>query len=210
MTPKEFVGDLARFRRPSVFNPYGERCSLYDRADGVERRKRNLEKFIAAALNCDVDTIWVARDLGYRGGRRTGIPLTDEIHLDRVGRLLGGVGMERATIGPMFGERTAATTWKAISLINQPIFLWNIFPFHPHEPSNPLSNRCHTASEQKDTSKFLPIIIDMIKPKRLIAIGQDARRALGNIPLHVIGVRHPSYGGQRDFMAALFNIYGLT
>jgi len=27
------------------------------------------------------NTIWMGRDLGYRGGRRTGLALTDEAHL---------------------------------------------------------------------------------------------------------------------------------
>ena len=50
----------------------------------------------------------------------------------------------------------------------------------------------------------------MIHPRRIIAIGRDAALALEGIdlPLHV--VRHPSYGGQAEFVAGVFRIYGIV
>ena len=133
VTPKSFVAKLAEVRLPGVFNPYVERCELHDRADAVRLRKKNLETFLEAALDNRIETIWVARDLGYRGGRRTGVPLTDEVHLAAMGRLLGGVERHRATRGPVVAERTAAVVWKVLSRIEQPVVLWNVFPFHPHD-----------------------------------------------------------------------------
>lgn len=106
MTPLSFVDALSKVELPSVFNPYRDCCSVYDRDDAAERRKSNLESYIAAALDFDVETIWIGRDLGYRGGRRTGIPLTDEKRLDRMGATLGGIRLKRATLGPAFEERT--------------------------------------------------------------------------------------------------------
>ena len=35
MTPKHFVAQLAEFSAPSVFNPWGERCSVHDRPDAA-------------------------------------------------------------------------------------------------------------------------------------------------------------------------------
>ena len=58
MTPKSFVDALAEVRLPAVFNPYSDRCTVYDRANAARRRKRNLETFIEAALDHRVDTIW--------------------------------------------------------------------------------------------------------------------------------------------------------
>ena len=209
MTPKSFVDALAEVRLPAVFNPYSDRCEVYDRADAAKRRKRNLEAFIEAALDHRVDTIWVARDLGYRGGRRTGVPLTDEVHLDQIGRLLGGIAFERATRGPAVAERTAAVVWKVLARIAQPVVLWNVFPFHPHEPDDPFSNRSHTSAERDATLVFLLALIEMVRPKQLIAIGRDAQHALNKLDIHVVGVRHPSYGGQSDFMAGLLDLYDL-
>jgi hypothetical protein len=75
-TPKSFVAALAETRLPSVFNPYSDVCPIHDRIDAAKLRRRNLERFLDAALDVRVDTMWIARDLGYRGGRRTGVPLT--------------------------------------------------------------------------------------------------------------------------------------
>jgi hypothetical protein len=209
VTPSTFVSTLAAIRLPAVFNPYSDRCAIHDRADAARTRRMNLELFLHAALASKVETIWVARDLGYRGGRRTGVPLTDEVHLDLMGRLLGGIQLKRATRGPIVAERTAAVVWKVLSRIDQPVVLWNVFPFHPHEPDDPLSNRCHTSTERTVTLPLLKTLIEMIQPKRLVAIGRDAQLALKDIGIPVAPVRHPSYGGQTEFMAGLYDLYGI-
>jgi uracil-DNA glycosylase len=210
VTPSKFVAVLADVHLPGVFNPYSDCCAIHDRADAARLRKRNLEAFLQAALNSRADTIWVARDLGYRGGRRTGVPLTDEVHLGLAGRSIGGILLKRATRGPVVAERTAAVVWRVLSRINQPVVLWNVFPFHPHEPDDPLSNRCHTSAERKKTLPLLLALIEMFQPKRLVAIGRDAQLALKGIDIPVIPIRHPSYGGQNEFIAGLFDLYGVS
>ena len=67
--------------------------------------------------------MWIARDLGYRGGRRTGVPLTDDVHLECVSRLFGGLPVKRATLGPVVAERTAAVIWSVLNHINCQVFL---------------------------------------------------------------------------------------
>lgn len=209
-TPKSFAAALSEMRLPSVFNPYSDCCPVYDRPDAARLRKRNLERFLDAALEARVDTIWIARDLGYRGGRRTGVPLTDEINLDRAGSLLGGVTLNRATRGPIVAERTAAIVWSVLARIGVPAVLWNIFPLHPHEAEDPFSNRCHTRKERDIAWPILVALIEMIRPRRIVAIGRDAGMALSDIDIPVQMVRHPSYGGQAAFMAGLYEIYGLV
>ena len=210
MTPESFVDALADVRLPSVFNPYVDNCKVFDRADAALRRRRNLEKLLEAVLAAKVRTIWVARDLGYRGGRRTGVPLTDELHLNNVAQLFGGIALQRATKGPVVAERTAAIVWRVIASIGEPVMLWNVFPFHPHEPKDSFSNRCHTRAEREVTLPLLQALIDMIRPKRLVAIGRDAQLALSELNVHVVGVRHPSYGGQSEFIAGVEALYGVS
>lgn len=209
-TPQSFATALAETRLPSVFNPYREICSVHDRPDAADVRRRNLVRCLKAALDVRVDTIWIARDLGYRGGRRTGVPLTDEVHLAPAGALMGGIELERATRGPVVAERTAAIVWRVLSRIHQPVVLWNIFPLHPHEVNDPFSNRCHTRAEREATWPLLMALIEMIRPRRIVAIGRDAGLALRGIEIPVNVVRHPSYGGQADFIAGVRAIYGLA
>jgi uracil-DNA glycosylase len=209
-TPKHFAAALAKMNLPSVFNPYGDCCPVHDRPDAASLRKRNLVRFLEAAIDSRVNTIWIARDLGYRGGRRTGIPLTDEIHLASAATLLGGVTLNRATHGPVVAERTAAIVWSLLSKIGEPTVLWNIFPFHPHEAEDPFSNRCHTRREREATWPLLIALIAMIRPERIVAIGRDAGMALAGVDVPVRMVRHPSYGGQAEFIAGILNIYGMA
>ncbi|MDB5610699.1 MAG: uracil-DNA glycosylase [Bradyrhizobium sp.] len=209
-TPKLFAAALADMHLPTVFNPYGDCCPVHDRPDAARLRKRNLVRFLEAAIESRVNTIWIARDLGYRGGRRTGIPLTDEIHLECAGALLGGVSLNRATRGPLVAERTAAIVWSVLSQIGEPAVLWNVFPFHPHEAEDPFSNRCHTRKERDATWPILLALIAMIRPKRIVAIGRDAGLALAGVGIPIQMVRHPSYGGQAEFIAGILDIYGKT
>lgn len=210
MTPKSFVATLSDMRLPAVFNPYADCCDVHDRSDAARLRRRNLQILLEAALDQHVCEIWIARDLGYRGGRRTGIPLTDEVHLQLVGHLFGGIELRRATRGPLVAERTAAVVWRVLARIDRPVLLWNVFPFHPHEPDDPFSNRCHTATERAQTLPLLQTLISMMEPERLVAIGRDAQLALRDVGLPVSTVRHPSYGGQSEFIAGLYSLYGIT
>ena len=209
-TPRTFAAALAEICLPSVFNPYRDTCALHDRREAAGVRRRNLMRCLEAALDGRVDTMWVARDLGYRGGRRTGVPLTDEIHLGSAGALMGGINLERATRGPVVAERTAAVIWRVLSRVGQPVVLWNIFPLHPHEAGIPFSNRCHTRAEREATWPLLTALISMIRPKQIVAIGRDAGQALSaiNVPLRV--VRHPSYGGQVEFITCVYGLYGVA
>jgi uracil-DNA glycosylase len=209
-TPKAFAGALAEICLPSVFNPYRETCAHHDRPDAAIVRRRNLERCLEAALDARVDTVWVARDLGYRGGRRTGLPLTDGVHLGSAAALMGGIKLERATCGPLVAERTAAIVWRVLSRTRQPVVLWNVFPLHPHEAGDPFSNRCHTRAEREIAWPLLTALIDMIRPKQMVAIGRDAGLALSaiNVPVHI--VRHPSYGGQAEFIAGICALYGVA
>lgn len=209
-TPKAFAGALAKIDLPLVFNPYRETCPFHDRPDAAAVRLRNLELCLEAALDARVDTVWVARDLGYRGGRRTGVPLTDEVHLGTAGALMGGIKLRRATRGPVVAERTAAVVWRMLSRVGQPVFLWNIFPLHPHEAGAPLSNRCHTRAEREATWPLLTALLAMICPKRVVAIGRDAGLALSSVGVPVHVVRHPSYGGQAEFLAGVCALHGVA
>lgn len=207
-TPQAFVDALSAVTLSDAFNPYSDICAVHDQPDAAARRRQNLLRCLEAAVDVKTESMWIARDLGYRGGRRTGLPLTDEAHLSAAASLFGGVKLERATQGPAVAERTATITWQLLVEINQPIFLWNVFPLHPHGPDDPMSNRCHRKAERNATWHFLETLLELVRPKQLVAIGRDAGNALANLDMPVETVRHPSYGGQAEFVSGIRTIYG--
>lgn len=206
MDTSAFVEKLALVRMPNVFNPYRERCLAADRLDAPAIRQRNLTAYLEAAGTI-ASSVWFGRDLGYRGGRRTGLPLTDEMHLTILTGVFGGVQVSRATVGPPMAERTAGLVWNVIRRMETPPFLWNIFPFHPFEPGEPMSNRCHRATERRECEQFIPQLLDWLQPRIVVAIGQDAHRTLSNLGYKCTYVRHPSYGGHIDFVRGIERIF---
>lgn len=203
-----FVNQVAALEFPHTFNPYNEVCPAHDARAAAHIRRKNLEVVLNAAISFGVDSIWIARDLGYRGGRRTGLALTDELHLSDHAALIGASSaLERATKGPAMAERTATIVWQALRSINRPIFLWNVFPLHPHAPSDPLSNRCHSRAERAACKHLITWLLDELAPSRVVAIGKDAHLALTELGVNSETVRHPSYGGQTEFTESLEAMY---
>jgi hypothetical protein len=209
MNSSVFIKKLASLHFKDAFNPYSDGCKEFDREDAPRIRRANLQLVIDAALEASVDSLWIARDLGYRGGRRTGLALTDEAHLFDHSHLYGDLPLKRATKGPVVIERTAGVVWQTLKLINRPVFLWNVFPLHPHEPNDPLSNRCHTRAEREACKPLLMWLITSLRPKHIVAIGRDAQLALSDLDIVASQVRHPSYGGQADFIEGIRVLYDL-
>jgi len=208
---KQFIKELKSYDGKNVFNPYSDICEFYDRYNADKIRTSNLSNIIDSAINQCVDSIWIGRDLGYRGGRRTGLALTDEAHLIDAG-IKWDVVLKQATKGPLCSERTAANIWGFINSIEENIFMWNVFPYHPHEYGKPLTNRNHTAKERDIGISLLESLIKILEPKRVVAIGNDAYRVSVKTFPHreIYKIRHPSYGGEKEFSKQLCDLYKLN
>lgn len=211
MSIHPFVKKLASVELENCFNPYSDRCSMFDRFDAPRKRSRMLSKVLECACKESIDSIWIGRDLGYRGGRRTGLALTDDVnisqHLKR-----WGIDHEKQAItkGQIISERTARVIWDTLNCIDAHIFLWNVFPLHPYESGNHFTNRQHNIRERQVGEFFLLELIELLNPKQIIAIGNDATNVLNRLTtIPVINVRHPSYGGQSIFEKQISDLYGL-
>ena len=208
MNPIRFMEGLRELAFRDAFNPYSNRCPVHDLDDAPRRRSEILLAVLNVASGMDIDALWIGRDLGYRGGRRTGLPLTDDVHFDaHVARWR--LSYDRPTKREAIAERTAAIAWEVLSQIETSVFLWNVFPLHPHKPDSPFSNRPHNSIERRNGEEFLSELILLLRPRRLIAIGNDAfgtarRLASGH---EVLQVRHPSYGGKAQFQKQMRQLH---
>jgi hypothetical protein len=211
MTPREFVESLAGVRLDNTFNPYSDRCPIHDVAGAPQTRRSILLAMLKAATAIELDALWIGRDLGYRGGRRTGLALTDDVHISTHGARWG-VRARRATKGQAVAERTAAVIWGVLSSIESHVFLWNVFPLHPHDFGEPFTNRSHNSRERQVGEELLTELIRMLKPRRLVCIGNDAANVAHRLAKNeeVIKVRHPSYGGQTEFLTEVRRVYGVA
>lgn len=209
MNATSFVKALAAISLENVFNPYADTCDVYDRADAAAARRRNLRMYLASVESLEVDTIWMGRDLGYRGGRRTGLALTDEYHLSELSMVYRGCSVVQATKGPALAERTAAEIWAVLRSLDLPPLLWNVFPFHPYESQDQFTNRKFSAKELAVVDEINASLIDWLRIKRVIGIGQDAVRYASRFGVEVLAIRHPSYGGTTEFREGMRKIYGL-
>ncbi|MBF2754391.1 MAG: uracil-DNA glycosylase [Gammaproteobacteria bacterium AqS3] len=210
MSSQAVLRSLRQMRFDNVFNPYTDRCPVYDRINAPLIRGRCLGRVLRRAAATRLDAIWVGRDLGHRGGRRTGLAFADDVNLP--GHLARwGLRTQRATSGEPMAETTAAVIWDVLRQIESPIFLWNIFPLHPHRRGEPFSNRTHNAQEGRAGEELLIRMIEWLAPRRVIAVGGDAFAALSrrSAGVEVVRVRHPSYGGRSEFLNSMRGLYGL-
>ncbi len=208
MNGAKFVSELKAVDFPDTFNPYSSRCPVYDRAEAPKERSLTLTLMLQAAEKVEIDSVWIGRDLGYRGGRRTGLALTDDLHMHKHAERWG-IEVARPTNGTPVAERTAAVIWGILDTISAPVFLWNVFPLHPHEPADPFTNRAHNSKERDAGEAVLCELLAILCPKRVIAVGNDASKSAQRIGCgaEVVPVRHPSYGGQNDFLRQIRSLY---
>ncbi len=211
MRINEFVRQIQALKLPNTFNPYSEECPFHDRSGAAAIRTELLRAVLQAATKVEIDSLWIGRDLGYRGGRRTGLAFTDDCHLAmHAGRWC--VESHRATKGNPVAEKSATVIWNVLSRIEHHIFLWNIFPLHPHLPDVPLSNRSHNANERTSGTRLLSCLIEILEPRCLVAIGRDANNFLQSLgdSHETFPVRHPSFGGHNIFREQIEALYEIS
>jgi hypothetical protein len=202
-----FVEAVAALRLEGCFNPYTERYPPFDLEDAPAIRRANLTHVLESAAATGVDDLWIGLELGHNGGRRTGLAMTDDLHVEAHGRRFGVADrLRRATRAGPNKEMTAGIVWQALEGIERRVFLWNVVPVHPHRSGQPLSNRRHTSHERSACLAQLQFLIDLLRPQRLVTIGNDASTALKRHGYSHLSVRHPAYGGKHQFLDQIAEI----
>jgi uracil-DNA glycosylase len=198
---------------PNVVNPYAYACT-YEEANAARREnlRHYLDSIAATWLLAAGPTIMLIGEApGYRGCRVTGVPFTNA-HLllnglpglSDPGFLRSGFHVvEGSESGYPAREATAAIMWRALQSFAILPLLWNAFPFHPHQPGQPLSNRRPARRELDIGAVYLIQLLEVFKPERVVAVGNCAGESLARLGIFHHKVRHPSHGGKQAFMAQL-------
>lgn len=153
-------------------------------------------------MDCGVDIMLIGEAPGYRGCALTGIPFTDEVQLKSPANNYAlGTWQRPAEIGNT-SERSATAMWTALRRYHIVPLMWNVFPFHPYNQGNELSNRTPTQVELKYGLYYVQELISIfnIDTSRVFAIGNKAKSMLG-ISDESHCIRHPANDFKKEFHA---------
>lgn len=167
---------------------------LYD----DEARWHNLQLYLQQMWQVRPSVLLVGEAPGYRGCGATGVPFTSVSILEK--HRFYATKPYRVTTDPLSKKEATATMVHDVvdGLGVRPLF-WNAFPWHPHRPGEPGSNRRPTAAELGRGRPILVGLIDWFQIEQVIAVGKAAATTLGMAGVHFTAVRHPSFGGKAEF-----------
>lgn len=213
-----FLADLRqRPVGPGVFRPWTDcTAGIDDGPDAPDIRLSHLRAYLAPRVAA-AELVLVAEAVGYQGARFSGIPMTCERTLlgakPRVPAESVFAGPKRRTSAPAiarsaaeraggFCEPTATIVWTTLldlGVAPERFVLWNSFAFHPHRPGEPLSNRTPTDREVAEQAPVLDAFLALFPGRPVIAVGETARRRMGDSGIAALPVRHPANGGATAF-----------
>lgn len=171
-------------------------------------RRDNLKKYLQIILNYQSSILLVGEAPGYLGCRRTGIPFSSEkiILTNRFFTESRKFSVENR-LNPL-SESSATIVWKIMDDCNFYPLIWSSFPFHPHLPGNPSSNRTPTMEEMQIGKKFIQCILELTNVKKVVAVGRVAEKSLSQLGINADLVRHPAHGGANLFKSGILEIVG--
>jgi uracil-DNA glycosylase len=178
-------------------------------AKRTNTQRYNLQRYLQTASEHNSKIMVVGEAPGYNGCARTGIPFSSQRLLAEEvipGLLFGEANGFRVKRDRAVHEQTAASMWQLLKPYGIIPLMWNAYPFHPHRPGNPLSNRKPSVSEIRDGQIYLLELLDLFGIERVVGVGRSAQAALEMAGVSHECVRHPSYGGKPEFMASMREI----
>jgi hypothetical protein len=141
---------------------------------------------------------------GVRGCRLTGVPFTSEMVL--LQQRVPGDPVPVAPAHEPVKEATATMIWEAVGAWTRLPVFWNAFPWHPHRPNLPCTNRRPTQAELMRGEPFLQWMLRLFSGVRVVAVGNSAETSLKRLGIPCTKVRHPSHGGKQAFITGLNTI----
>lgn len=198
---ERFVERLAKTSPlTDAVNPYARNWS---KANAV--RRHNLLTYLRGMLAVQPRLLLVGEALGYRGGGVTGVPFVSETLLLTHPRYANWDFRPNPATSPQ-AEASATIVQAVCDQLDLAALHWNAFPFHPHRPGNPLSNRKPTAFELTLGKPFLLALIAGYDIETVVAVGNSAEKSLTALNIPHRKVRHPSHGGKSAFRDGLLSL----
>ena len=171
-------------------------------------RRDNLSLYLTEMLERSPDILLVGEAPGFRGMRITGVPFTNRTIFEGPANSFGLFGPGKGYVLPpeasgVAAEPTATVMWQVLAELDVLPLLWSAFPWHPHQPGRPLSNRTPTPAEAALGTPFWQTLAELFAVRTVVAVGNVAHRSLQRSGLEVAKIRHPAHGGRAGFKRGL-------
>ena len=145
---------------------------------------------------------------GFRGMRITGVPFTNRTIFEGPANSFGLFGPGKGYILPpeaagVAAEPTATVMWEVLAELGVLPLLWSAFPWHPHKPGQPLTNRTPRPSEAALGTPFWQALAELFAVRTIVAVGNVAHRSLLRNGHDAPRIRHPAHGGRAGFKSGL-------
>ncbi|MCC6802781.1 MAG: uracil-DNA glycosylase [Anaerolineae bacterium] len=201
-----FVERLSRVASTDdSYNPFEAGSSPYNAL-----RRANLQRYLEDVAARQSRIALIAEAPGYRGMRLTGVPMTSRRILREGVPELAMFGVEHGYqdvpepgFEAVFGEQSASILWSLLPELGIVPLVWGAYPLHPHQPGKPLTNRTPRVTEIPVGEPFVRDLLDMLAPKKIIAVGNVGYGLLTSMGISCVKIRHPANGGKNDFVAGL-------
>lgn len=146
---------------------------------------------------------------GYKGCGLTGIPFSSGKIFQQLDHPLLQRLKKQLILPRIEAENTASIVWRHLAEQSVTPLFWNAYPFHPHPADNRNSNRAPSRREIAEGEGYLKMLVALFQPRQIAGVGHAgtacARQAFPDSKVSYI--RHPSYGGKRDFIAGVERLY---
>lgn len=188
-----------------AFNPFAAGSDPFNAL-----RRANLQRYLADVAARQSGIALIGEAPGYRGMRLTGVPMVSRRilregvpELAMFGAARGYQDVPEPGFESVQGEQTATILWNILPELGIVPLVWGAFPFHPHQPGKPLTNRTPRPAEIRIGEPFVRDLLDIFAPKKVIAVGNIGYGLLVGMGIPCVKIRHPANGGKNDFVAGL-------
>jgi uracil-DNA glycosylase len=187
---------------PNSFNPY----ALGNPHNAI--RRQNVQLYFSEIAQSKPTILLLGEAPGYQGSRLTGVPFCSEDILLSGVTALGMFGQHKGyrkttEYEKVHKEPSATIVWSTLANFSFRPLIWSSFPFHPHQPGKPRSNRAPSRTEVELGRAVFQELVDIFGIKRIVAVGNVAHQSLADSGIVADKIRHPSHGGKNEFVSGI-------